>query len=52
LHANDGETDEVNCGRGRDKAIVDLHDLDRVSNCELIIERAPSDRESDQENAA
>ena len=52
IHVNDGESDTVDCGRDRDVAIVDLADLDHVSNCEVVIQRAPNPTDDQQENGA
>jgi Ca2+-binding RTX toxin-like protein len=37
IHARDGTADEISCGRGRDKAIVDRAE-DGVFDCETIVE--------------
>ena len=49
IHVNDGESDTVDCGRDRDVAIVDLGDLDKVSNCEVVIQRAPNPQDDQQD---
>lgn len=42
LHARDGERDVVDCGRGRDAAVVDR--IDRVRSCERVSYRRPPTR--------
>jgi hypothetical protein len=49
IHVNDGEADNVDCGRDRDVAFVDLGDLDQVSNCEVVIQRPPNPQEDQQD---
>ena len=36
----------------RDVAIVDLGDLDHVSNCEVVIQRVPNPQDDQQETGA
>ena len=52
IHVNDGESDNVDCGRDRDIAIVDLGDLDHVSHCEVVIQRAPNPLDDQQETGS
>lgn len=40
--ANDGEKDVIDCGPGKDEAVVDLGNLDKIENCEEIVELPPS----------
>ena len=50
IRVSDGETDRVDCGRGRrDRAIVDPGDLDQLVNCEIVIPRPPREEEDDGE---
>ncbi|MGA8804803.1 MAG: hypothetical protein WB866_08940, partial [Solirubrobacterales bacterium] len=52
IHVNDGESDNVDCGRDRDIAIVDLGDLDQVRHCEVVIQRAPNPLDDQQETGS
>jgi len=54
IHVNDGASDRVDCGRGRgDVVFVDPGTLDQVANnCEIVIRRAPSPAESNQEGGS
>ncbi len=50
IRVSDGETDRVDCGRGRrDRAIVDPGDLDQLVNCEIVVPRPPREEADDQE---
>ena len=43
IHARDGRRDEINCGPGEDRAVVDRAE-DGVINCEHVIEPTPGSK--------
>jgi len=43
IHARDGRRDEINCGPGKDRAVVDRAE-DGVFNCERVVEPTPGSK--------